>query len=422
MTANYIIFVFLLFLSGFFSGSETAFMAVNRVKIRQMANRGDEKAHKVDVLLKDETKLLTTILIGNNLVNIAASSIATSIAISIFGSKGVGIATFVVTLFILVFGEITPKSMGNSQSVKYSKMVAPYLYWMQKIFSPVVLFFSWLIKVVVGEDNLISSALLSEEEIRRFVNVGEEEGVIKEVEKEMIQSVFDFDDTQVREVMVPRIDMVCVEKNSEIKDIVKLAVDKGHSRIPVYEEVIDDIVGLIYVKDLLSLLLEGKEDVDLDDFIKPIYFIPETKQINKLLAEMKKRKEHMAIVLDEYGGTAGLITIEDLLEEIVGDIQDEFDLEPKMIEFIDDNEIIVDARLDIDEINEILSEPLLEEKDFETVSGFVLHHLGYLPDEGEKIELDGLTLIVDEISEHRIEKIKFVSDESIIDIEAFKEE
>ena len=422
MTTNYVILIFLLFLSGFFSGSETAFMAVNRVKIRQMANKGDEKAHKVDILLRDETKLLTTILIGNNLVNIAASSIATSIAISIFGSKGVGIATFFVTLIILVFGEITPKSMGNSQSVKYSKLVAPYLYWMQKLCSPVVIFFSWLIKVVVGEDKLISSALLSEEEIRRFVNVGEEEGVIKEVEKEMIQSVFDFDDTQVREVMVPRIDMVCVERRSEIEDIVKLAVEKGHSRIPVYEEVIDDIVGLIYVKDLLSLLLEEQEDVNLDDFIKPIYFIPETKQINKLLTEMKKRKEHMAIVLDEYGGTAGLITIEDLLEEIVGDIQDEFDLEPKMVEFVNDNEIIVDARIDIDEINEILSEPLLEEKDFETVSGFVLHYLGYLPGEGEKIKLDGLTIIVEKISEHRIEKIRFVSENSIIDIESLKEE
>jgi CBS domain containing-hemolysin-like protein len=333
----------------------------------------------------------------------------------------VGIATFVVTLTILIFGEITPKSMGNSRSVKYSKLVAPYLYWMQKIFSPLVIFFSWLIKIMVGKDNLISSALLSEEEIRRFVNVGEEEGVIKEVEKEMIQSIFDFDDTQVKEVMVPRIDMVCVEKDYNIEQIVKLAVEQGHSRIPVYEEVIDDIVGLIYVKDLLSLLLEDEKNKNLDEFIKPIYFIPETKQINKLLTEMKKRKEHMAIVLDEYGGTAGLITIEDLLEEIVGDIQDEFDLEPKMIEFLNESEIIVDARMDIDEINEILAEPLLEEKEFETVSGFVLHYLGYLPREGEEIRLEGLKLLVQEISEHRIEKIKFISEDPIVDIELLQE-
>ncbi|MFW5787882.1 MAG: hemolysin family protein, partial [Halanaerobiales bacterium] len=225
-----------------------------------------------------------------------------------------------------------------------------------------------------------------------------------------------FDDIQVKEIMVPRIDMVCVSRSSNIEDVVELAVEKGHSRIPVYEEVIDDIVGLIYVKDLLSMLLEdkkGKSSRTIDDFLKPIYFIPETKPINTLLAEMKARKEHMAIVLDEYGGTAGLITIEDLLEEIVGDIQDEFDLEPKMIEKIDENTIKVDARVDIDKINEILSQPLLDEEDYETISGFVLHFLGYLPEEGEIIELENLKIEVDKISEHRIEKLKIISKEPL---------
>ncbi|MFW5979775.1 MAG: hemolysin family protein [Halanaerobiales bacterium] len=416
MSLNYIMLLVLLFLSAFFSGSETAFMALNRIKIRDEAEKGNKKAKKIDALLQNETKLLTTILIGNNLVNIAASSIATSIAIDFFGNKGVGIATGVVTFIILLFGEITPKSLGNSKSERYAKLAAPYLYLMQRIFLPIVNFFAWLIKIMVGEENLVSSAFLSEEEIRRFVNVGEKEGVIKETEKEMIQSVFDFDDIQVKEIMVPRIDMVCVSRSSNIEDVVELAVEKGHSRIPVYEEVIDDIVGLIYVKDLLSMLLEdkkGKSSRTIDDFLKPIYFIPETKPINTLLAEMKARKEHMAIVLDEYGGTAGLITIEDLLEEIVGDIQDEFDLEPKMIEKIDENTIKVDARVDIDKINEILSQPLLDEEDYETISGFVLHFLGYLPEEGEIIELENLKIEVDKISEHRIEKLKIISKEPL---------
>ncbi|HKL75861.1 MAG TPA: hemolysin family protein [Halanaerobiales bacterium] len=415
MIINFIFLVVLLFLSAFFSGSETAFMAVNRVQIRDKSNKGDEKANLVDQLLEDETRLLTTILIGNNLVNIATSSIATSIAIELFGSKGVGIATGVVTLFILIFGEITPKSLGNSNSLKYAKIVAPFLYWTEKIFYPFVLFFSWIIKKVIGKENLISSAFITEEEIRRFVNVSEEEGVIKEIEKDMIQSVFDFDDTQVREIMVPRIDMVCIDNEADVKEVVELAVEYGHSRIPVYENIVDDIIGLIYVKDLLKLILsdEDEKDINLEEFIKPIYFIPESKPINTLLTEMQKRREHMAIVLDEYGGTSGLITIEDLLEEIVGDIQDEFDLETKMIEKVNENEMLVDARIDIDKVNEKLENSLHEEENFETISGFILHNLGYLPNKGEKIEINNLIITVEEVSEHRIEKVRIKSEKPL---------
>lgn len=414
MALNVLLLLILLSLSGFFSGSETAFMSVNRVKIREQANSGDRRALSVDKLLHDETKLLTTILIGNNLVNIATSSLATAIAIDIFGSKGVGIATGIVTLFILIFGEITPKALGNKSSIKFSKTVSIYLIWLEKLLYPFIKFFSALIKIMVGEDNMITSAFLSEEEIKRFVNVSEEEGVIKETESEMIQSIFDFDDTLVREIMVPRIDMICIKKNASIEELVELAVENGHSRIPVYEESIDEIVGLIYVKDLLNLILRDSiEDVSLKDLIKPIYFIPETKPINQLLAEMKSRKEHMAIVLDEYGGTSGLITIEDLLEEIVGDIQDEYDLEPKQIEIISKNEVMVDGKVDIDEINEILPELLLDREEYETISGFVLHHLGYFPEEGEKIKIDGLKIIITETSEHRIEKVKIVSEKAV---------
>lgn len=415
MVIKFIVLGILLFLSAFFSGSETAFMAVNRIQIRDKSNKGDEKANLVDQLLDDETQLLTTILIGNNLVNIATSSIATSIAIELFGNKGVGIATGVVTLFILIFGEITPKSLGNSNSLKYAKIVAPFLYWTEKAFYPFVLFFSWIIKKVIGKENLISSAFITEEEIRRFVNVSEEEGVIKEIEKDMIQSVFDFDDTQVREIMVPRIDMVCIDNEANVKEVVELAVEYGHSRIPVYEKVIDDIIGLIYVKDLLKLILtnEDEKNIDLDDFIKPIYFIPESKSINTLLTEMQKRREHMAIVLDEYGGTSGLITIEDLLEEIVGDIQDEFDLETKMIEKVNEHEMIVDARSDIDKVNEKLENSLHEEENFETISGFILYNLGYLPQKGEKIEINNLLITVEEVSEHRIEKVRIKSEKPL---------
>lgn len=413
MLIDIIILLVLLFLSGFFSGSETAFMSANRVKIRELAHNNDMRAVKVDKLLEDETRLLTTILIGNNLVNIAASAIATAVAIDIFGKKGIGIATGIVTLFILIFGEITPKSLGNHKSIKFSKIAAPYLFWMGKILSPVIYLFSLLIKVMIGEDNLISSAFLSEEEIKRFVNVSQEEGVIKKDESEMIKSVFDFDDTMVKEIMIPRIDMACIEKKSDITELIDMAIEKGHSRVPVFEETIDDIVGLVYVKDLLQLIQNNEEAHALEEFIKPIYFIPETKPINQLLNEMQRRKEHMAVVLDEYGGTSGLITIEDLLEEIVGDIQDEFDLEPKQIDVINENEILTDGRVDIGDINEILPELLVDQEEYETISGFVLHYLGYFPEEGEEIEMNGLKIRVDRISEHRIKKVRIYTDKPV---------
>ncbi|MCC3145388.1 hemolysin family protein [Halanaerobium sp. Z-7514] len=409
MYLELILLLILLFLSAFFSGSETAFMSVNRIKIKDKVQHGDEGASQVDKLLEDQTKLLTTILIGNNLVNIAASSIATALAIEIFGNKGVGIATGFVTFIILIFGEITPKALGNNLSIAYAKTAAAPLYYMEKIFMPVIFILTKIVNLFVKDSSLISSAFLSEDEIRRFVEVSHREGVIKETEQEMIQSVFEFDDTLVKEIMVPRIDIVCIEKNESLTELIKSGVKKGHSRIPVYEESIDNIIGLVYIKDLLELLLKKEENYEIEDFIKPIYFIPEGKPINQLLSEMKERKEHMAIIVDEYGGTSGLITIEDLLEEIVGDIQDEFDLEKSYIEVIDNNKLLLDGRTDIEELNKFLKEPLEDNYDFETVSGLILNSLNRLPVQGEKIKIKGLTLIVENIIDNRIRKVKLIS-------------
>lgn len=235
----------------------------------------------------------------------------------------------------------------------------------------------------------------------------------------MINSIFEFDDTIVKEVMVPRIDMVCVEENINLKELVELGVEKGHSRIPIYRGSIDKITGIIYVKDLLKLLLNKKDNefVPIKNHKRTAYFIPESKKINELLSEMKKLKVHIAVVLDEYGGTAGLITIEDLLEEIVGDIQDEYDLDPKQIEFLGKNEMIIDARMDIGELNEILPKPILDEENYETISGFILYQLGHLPVKGEKIKFDGLTIVIEKTSEHRIEKVKLISEKPLNTIE-----
>ncbi|MFN2340744.1 MAG: hemolysin family protein, partial [Halanaerobium sp.] len=247
----------------------------------------------------------------------------------------------------------------------------------------------------------------------RFVDVSQREGVIKETEQEMIQSVFDFDDTLVKEIMIPRIDMVCIEKNASLAELIKMGVEKGHSRIPVFEESIDNIIGLIYIKDLLELLIKEREDVSIEEFVKPIYFIPEGKPINQLLSEMKERKEHMAVVVDEYGGTSGLITIEDLLEEIVGDIQDEFDLEKSYIEVIDDNKLLLDGRVDIEELNKYLKEPLAESDNYETLSGLILYYLNRLPVQGEKLELEDVSFVVESIIDNRIRKIKLISQEEL---------
>ncbi|MFW6022752.1 MAG: hemolysin family protein [Halanaerobiaceae bacterium] len=422
MIINLVVLVVLFMLSAFFSGSETALMSVNRIRIRELANNGDKKALLVDKLLKNHTRLLSTILIGNNLVNIGASAIATSLAIKFFGNKGVGIATGIVTLIVLVFGEITPKAIGNKRAVKYSKFVAPILYWLERILSPLISLLVVLIKLFIGNEKILSSSFLSEEEIRRFVNVSEEEGAIKRTERKMINSIFEFDDTTAREIMVPRIDMVCVEESTSLLETVQLAVNCGHSRIPVYQNTIDRITGIIYVKDLLQLLLNDHvEKSSVKEYMRKAFFIPESKKINELLTEMKKRKVHISIVLDEYGGTAGLISIEDLIEEIIGDIQDEYDFESKQIEIINENEILLDARIDIDEVNEILPEPLLDEENYETISGFILYQLGYLPTEGEKIEFDDFTIVIDKINDNRIEKIKLISQQPIQPID-FKEE
>jgi CBS domain containing-hemolysin-like protein len=331
----------------------------------------------------------------------------------LFGSKGVGIATGVVTILILIFGEITPKSLGNNKAIDYAKAASAPLYYLEIILSPFIYLFTKIVNLFVKDKSLISSAFLSEEEIRRFVDVSQREGVIKETEQEMIQSVFDFDDTLVKEIMIPRIDMVCIEKNASLTELIKMGVEKGHSRIPVFEESIDNIIGLIYIKDLLELLLKENEDVDIKQFVKPIYFIPEGKPINQLLSEMKERKEHMAVVVDEYGGTSGLITIEDLLEEIVGDIQDEFDLEKSYIEVIDDNKLLLDGRVDIEELNKYLKEPLAESDKYETLSGLILYYLNRLPVQGEKLEVEDVTFVIESIIDNRIRKIKLISQEEL---------
>ncbi len=398
--------IILLLLSGFFSGSEIALMSVNKVEIRHLKQEGNVKAKIVDRLLDRSDRLLVTILVGNNLVNVGASAVATKIATEMFGSKGVGIATGVVTLLLLVFGEITPKSIANNKARKFSMAVARPIEICYYLFYPIVVTLNLLTQMVSGEDeNYHNKPFISEERIRRYVSVGEEEGVIESDEKRMINSIFEFDDTIVKEIMVPRIDMVCVEVNDSLDKLKDLVIEKGLSRIPVYNDTVDHIVGIVYAKDLLPLLKDNTPAMDIQKIMRPAYYVPETKKVDNLLSELKNKQIHMAVILDEYGGTAGLVTIEDLLEEIVGEIHDEYDEEEKMIKRENEEEAVVDGRVDIDKLNKVLDLSLPEEN-YETISGFVLSMLGYVPQAGEKIMLEDLEIIVEEVIQRRISKVR----------------
>lgn len=401
---EFVMLLFLLFFSAFFSGSETALLSLNKLRIKKLAKEGNENAIIVEELIKDPETLLTTILIGNNLVNIATASIATAIAISFFGNKGIGIATGIVTFMILIFGEIMPKSISAENAERISLIIAKPIRFFVKLFKPV----AYLINLVIpltkrGKKHRI---LVTEDEIRLLVEMGEKEGVIEKEEKEMIKGVFEVGDMVAKEVMIPRVDMVCIEVNSSIDEALKLIRETGFSRIPVYEENRDNIVGILYAKDLIRRI-DKKVKFKIRDIMRPPFFIPETKSLRELLREMQKRKLHMAIVVDEYGGTAGLVTLEDIIEEIVGEIMDEIDEEEKIIKKVAENEWLVNARARIEEVNEALGLEIPEEE-FETIGGLVFNKLGKIPRVGDHIEINGTKIIVEKMRDKRIRKVRII--------------
>lgn len=396
----------LLILSAFFSGTETAFFASNKIKIRHLAEDGDKRAMTVRRLLEQPGRLISTVLVGNNIVNIGATALATSLAISLFADNGPAIATVVMTLLVLVFGEITPKTLTARNPEKFALRVSGYIRFIQFILDPLVrilnLITGLLVRVLGGNNEQESQ--VTEEEIRMLVNVGQEEGLLDEDEREMIDSIFEFDDTLVREVMVPRIDIFAVDMEKTLEDVIEIVVGIGHSRIPVYEGTVDNIIGVIYAKDLLQPLLGASIRPSIKELMRQAYYVPESKKVRDLFEELRKEKVHMAIVLDEYGGTAGLVTIEDLIEEIVGDIQDEFDQEESLIEILEDGSLRVSARTSIYDINEQLELDLPDEE-FDTISGLVFHHLGKLPQEGQELDIDNLHVVVEKITGRRIGKL-----------------
>ncbi len=404
---SFILLAFLILLSGFFSSSETAITSFSRLRLRHLIEEEKEKNKWLTILHEEPERYLSTILVGNNLVNVAASVIATAIAFQYFKRAPEAIATGLMTFTLLVFGEITPKTYATQNSEKLTMLVIKPIHWLSYIFYPVVrlliLIANLLIRLFGGKPTTLGP-FLTEDEIKTLVSVGEEEGVLDEHEKEYIHHIFEFGDTVVKEVMVPRMDMETIPVEASLKEALNLVTSTGHSRIPVYQGSVDNIVGIIYAKDVLIHKSKGGVDVSLKELIRPPIYIPENKRVSELLTELQKKKVHLAIVVDEYGGTAGLVTIEDLLEEIVGEIFDEYDLEETLIEKVDQNKYLVDARMDLEELGEQIDFDF-PKNDIETIGGFVFNLFGKIPKVGEKIAYENLNFTVERVKKRRIYRI-----------------
>ncbi|WP_419726343.1 HlyC/CorC family transporter [Terrisporobacter petrolearius] len=405
-----VLLVILLIASGFFSASETALMSLSRIKIRHMEEDGIRGAKLVGSLIENSNRLLTSILIGNNIVNIAATSISTSLFITIWGSQGVAAATALMTVLVLVFGEITPKTISASTPEKVALMVAKPIKFFMIILKPVVAIFNVITKIIfklLGVDDHGVRPFITEEELKTMVNVSHEEGLLEMEEREIINNVFEFGDMQAKEAMVQRLDIVAIDAEDSYEEIIELFKTEKLSRMPVYEETIDDIIGILNIKDVIFLKDEEIDNFDIKQYIRDPFFTYEFKKITQLLEEMKKDKSQMAIVVDEYGGTAGLITIEDLVEVIVGDIEDEFDEDEDEIEVISSNEFLVEGSTKISDVNEVLNINL-ESEEFDSIGGYIIGYIKHIPEENEVIEVDRVKFNIESVDKNRIMKIRIM--------------
>ena len=397
MSLHIITLAILLVLSGFFSSAETALFSISKTKARHLAKR-DGVGRLIHTMKKDPHRLLTTILIGNNAVNIGASSLATALAIDFFPGYAVGIATGAMTFLILVFGEVFPKSIATQNNVFIARLAIYPIYWLSIICYPILIFLNFIPRIT---GKIKKSPNVTEEELLTIVEAVEEEGQIKEEEKELIHNIFEFDDTAASEIMTPRGDMFVTDV--DLKLDLGAILESGYSRIPVIEGDIDHVVGILNIKDLFLHTISGNP-VDVRRIMRAPYFVPENKKLDSLMQQFKKRRNHMAIVVDEHGGVSGLITLEDALEEIVGEITDETDKEEPHIVKRKAKEWIVLGKTDIDEINQKIPINIPDSKEYDTFSGHVLYKTGRIPEENEEILIDGFSITVMEVDGVRIKK------------------
>nr|WP_295762237.1 hemolysin family protein [uncultured Intestinibacter sp.] len=400
--------IVLLLGSGFFSASETSLMSLSKIRIRYMEEEGVKGAKLVSSLIEKSSDLLSSILVGNNVVNIAATSVSTSLFINIFGDGGVAIATAVMTVLVLIFGEITPKTIAANSPEKIAVIVSKPISIIMKITKPIVWVFNLLTGIIfkiMGIENDGVKPFITEEELKAMVNVSHEEGVLEIEEREIINNVFQFGDMQAKEAMIQRLDMIAVNIEDSYDEIIELFKSEKLSRLPVYQESIDDIVGILNIKDIIFLSDEEIQNFNIKNYVREAFFTYEFKKITQLLEEMKKEKSQMAIVVDEYGGTAGLLTIEDLVEVIVGDIDDEYDEEEEEIVKVSDNEYLVEGSTKISDVNEQIGINF-ESDEFDSIGGFIIGYLKRIPEENELIEVGNVKFSVESIDKNRINKIR----------------
>lgn len=411
---QFIVLIILLFLSGFFSSAETALTTVSKITMRSMADDGDKRAALVlDVIENQKTKMLSAILIGNNIVNISASSLATTLAYS-FGGYMVSIVTAVLTVLILVFGEITPKSMATLRAVKFSLSYIRVIHFLMTILTPfifIVNLFSRGILVLLRINPDEANKAMTEDELRTIVDVSHEDGVIESDEKEMIYNVFDLGDANAKDIMVPKVHVTFASVDNTYEELIDIFREDKFTRLPVYEETQDNIVGIINMKDLL--LYDANTEFHMKDFLREPHFTYEYKNISELLVEMRDSTFNIAIVLDEYGEMAGLITLEDILEEIVGEIHDEYDeKEDELVQQISDREYIIEGSMSLDDVNDHLNTKL-ESEDYDSLGGFIIEHLDRLPATGDEVMTeDGIRLVVEKLDKNRVESVHIYLPES----------
>jgi CBS domain containing-hemolysin-like protein len=405
-----VLFIICVVLSAFFSSSEVALISITKAKVRTLVNDNKSGAVALATLKENSDHFLITILVGNTVMNIAAAAIATAVAIRTFGSIGVGIATGVVTIVLLIFGEIGPKIYASRAPDAFPRAVAPLILVLSRILSPVI----WVVERVspslgLGKDS--AEPAVTEEEIKEWIDVGKEEGTIEQDEKEMLYSVLEFGDTTAREIMTPRVDVILMEDTSGIGEAIRIFNETGFSRIPVYHDQIDNITGVLNVKDVFSAMVSKRKDLSIKEIMYDPTFVPETKKIDDLLKELQVHRVQIAIVIDEYSSFVGIVTVEDILEELVGEIMDEYDKEEPEVQTISEGVYVLDAQMWVDDINDELGLGLPMDESYETVGGLLIDRLGHIPQHpGEKVEIEAgrITLVVMQMHGRRIVKIKCV--------------
>lgn len=407
--------VIMVLLSAFFSSAETALTTVNRHRLRSLAEDGNRTAARVLKLLENPSKMLSTILIGNNIVNISASALATTFTTSVFGNKFIGVATGILTLVVLLFGEITPKTLATMYSERIAMVYIHIIAPLTVILTPVIWLVDGLSRVIffiLRVDKDKTKDQMTEGELRTIFDVSEEDGVIEKEEKSMINNVVDFGDSNAKDVMVPRADMAFISVDSTLDEVVEAFREEHYSRLPVYADSKDEVIGIVYMKDLFFFQNESGKNAGFSvrNIMREPFFVYEYQKTSSIMTEMRNRFVSMAIVLDEYATAVGLITIEDLIEEIVGEIRDEFDMdELESITQVSERQYEIDASVKLSDLEDSIGIKL-ESQDYDSLGGYVIELLDHLPDEGETVKKDGITFRVVSVDKNRIERVAILID------------